>query len=128
MVIGYVVNENRTKLLMCYDERLDQWLPTGDLLDNGETPQNIILENGFQVACYRHIIDGNIIADVKHRIPVNHKIIWISGYGAVYEAIVAALGEYDIFSGISDKAVRRVNARVKGYDACIVRIIYDAFI
>jgi hypothetical protein len=44
MITGYVLNEDHTKLLMCYDENLEQWLPTGGTLASGQVPQTIILQ------------------------------------------------------------------------------------
>jgi 8-oxo-dGTP pyrophosphatase MutT (NUDIX family) len=47
-VTGYVLNEDRTKLLMRYHERLDQWLPATGKLKDSELPHEAVVREVYE--------------------------------------------------------------------------------
>ena len=49
-VTGYVVNPSRTKLLMRYHERREQWLPIGGDLRDNQTPQSVVKQYIFEAS------------------------------------------------------------------------------
>jgi 8-oxo-dGTP pyrophosphatase MutT (NUDIX family) len=52
-ITGYVLNEEQTKLLMIYHERLDQWLPATGRLRDSEQPHE---------AAIREVLEGTGMA------------------------------------------------------------------
>ncbi|HEY6737180.1 MAG TPA: NUDIX domain-containing protein [Candidatus Saccharimonadia bacterium] len=59
MVTAYVVNEDRTKLLMCYHAQLDKWLPAGGWAAEHEAPHETVLRQVTEAAGVRaKHIDG----------------------------------------------------------------------
>lgn len=64
MVTGYVVNQDRTKLLLNFHEHLDCWLPANDVVRATEQPHEIIVaaiaqQTGVQA---RHVAGGPLAA------------------------------------------------------------------
>lgn len=77
---GYIVTDDRKKMLLIYHKKLQKWLPPGGHLEKNELPHYCVLrevfeETGIKAEIIRFDPDINLFSDTDKQLPAPYCIL-----------------------------------------------------